>query len=483
MALVVFNRLTRQKEEFIPLVEGEVRMYVCGPTVYDHAHIGHAKTYVNFDVMNRYFRFLGNKVRYVQNITDVGHLLDTGEDRILKKAGALSLEPMQVVETYTRSYFEDMDALNVLRPDISPRASGHIPEQIKMVEGLIEKGHAYVSDAGDVYFDVTTFPEYGKLSGQKLEDLIGGHRVDVAEGKRSPADFALWRHADPEHLMKWDSPWGVGFPGWHIECSAMSMKYLGETFDIHGGGLENRFPHNECEIAQAEALTGQPFARYWLLTGSLTIDGVKMSKSLGNFVTVKDALAEYPAEAIRVFILSSHYASPVDYSDEALQAAERGWQRIMGAVQLVRHALADAPEGDAAGGFLNVVEEHRAAFLAAMDDDFNAPQALGALHNLTREVNTLLNSGEEVGRSTLEAVDAAYRDLGGDVLGIVPDEVAGAGGDAARQRELIDLLIDLRAEARASKAWDRADQIRDRLAEIGVVLEDRADGTIYKIQP
>jgi cysteinyl-tRNA synthetase len=483
MTLVVFNRLTRQKEEFIPLVEGEVKMYVCGPTVYDHAHIGHAKTYVNFDMINRTFRFLGNKVRYVQNITDVGHLLDTGEDRILKKAGALSLEPMEVVETYTRSYFEDMDALNVLRPDISPRASGHVPEQIKMVEGLIEGGHAYVSDAGDVYFDVTTFPEYGKLSGQKLEDLIGGHRVDVAEGKRNPADFALWRHADPEHIMKWDSPWGVGFPGWHIECSAMSMKYLGETFDIHGGGLENRFPHNECEIAQAEALTGEPFARYWLLTGSLTIDGVKMSKSLGNFITVKDALAQYPAEAIRTFILSSHYASPVDYSDEALQAAERGWQRIMGAVQLVRHELAEAPEGDAASGFLTAVEEHREAFLAAMNDDFNAPQALGALQTLTREVNTLLNSGEEVGRSTLEAIDAAYADLGGDVLGIVPDEMASVGGDAERQRELVQLLIDLRAEARENKAWDRADQIRDRLAEIGVILEDRADGTIYKIQP
>jgi cysteinyl-tRNA synthetase len=266
MALQVFNRLTRRKEAFIPLVDGQVRMYVCGPTVYDHAHLGHAKTYVAFDTIVRYLRYSGFQVRYVQNITDVGHLLDTGEDRILKKAGALSLEPMEVVETYTRSYFEDMDALGVVRPNISPRASGHVPEQIGMTQALIDKGHAYVTSKGDVYFDVSTFPEYGKLSGQELEKLEAGTRVEVAEGKRHPSDFALWRHAEPEHLMQWDSPWGRGFPGWHVECSAMSSKYLGETFDIHGGGLENRFPHNECEIAQSEALSGKPFARYWLLT-------------------------------------------------------------------------------------------------------------------------------------------------------------------------------------------------------------------------
>ncbi len=482
MALQVFNRLTRRKEEFVPLAEGQVRMYVCGPTVYDHAHIGHAKTYVSFDVVNRYLRYKGYQMRYVQNITDVGHLLDSGEDRILKKAGALSLEPMEVVEAYTRSYFEDMDALGVLRPDISPRATGHIPEQIDMIEGLIEKGHAYVTEAGDVYFDVTSFPEYGKLSGQRLEELVGGARVEVAEGKRHPADFALWRHAEPEHLMQWNSPWGRGFPGWHIECSAMSMKYLGETFDIHGGGLENRFPHNECEIAQAEALTGEPFARYWLLTGSLTVEGVKMSKSLGNFVTVKDALFRYHPEAIRLFILSSHYSNPVDYSEAALEAAQKGWERLMGAVQLVRLALRDAPESDAASGFLTVLDEHREQFIEAMDDDFNAPAAIGMLQNLTREVNTLLNSGEEIGRATLQAIDDLYRNLGGDVLGLVPDDAAGVGVDAGRQDGVIELLIELRAEARDSKEWARADRIRDRLAELGVILEDRPDGTIYKIE-
>lgn len=482
MTIVVFNRLTRQKEEFIPLVEGQVRMYVCGPTVYDHAHIGHAKTYISFDVINRYLRYKGYRVRYVQNITDVGHLLDTGEDRILKKAGALALEPMEIVEIYTRSYFEDMDALGVLRPDISPRASGHVPEQIAMTQALIEKGHAYVTDQGDVYFDVTTFPEYGKLSGQRLDDLIAGARVEVGEGKRHPADFALWRHAEPEHLMQWDSPWGRGFPGWHVECSAMAMKYLGETFDIHGGGLENRFPHNECEIAQAEALTGKPFARYWLLVGSLSIDGVKMSKSLGNVVTIKDALKEYRPEAIRTFILSSHYSSPIDYSQEAMDAAQKGWERLMGAVRLVRHALRSAEQGEAGTGFLSVLDEYRQRFIAAMDDDFNAPVALGVLQELTREVNTLINSGEPLGRPVLEAIDNLYRELGGQVLGLVPEDLGAGGVDAERQEGLIQLLIELRAEARQNRNYALADRIRERLAALGVILEDRPDGTIYKIQ-
>ncbi|MBN1310070.1 MAG: cysteine--tRNA ligase [Anaerolineae bacterium] len=482
MNLQVFNRLTRQKEDFKPLVEGQVKMYVCGPTVYDHAHLGHAKTYVAFDVIVRYLRYLGYKVRYVQNITDVGHLLDTGEDRILKKAGALSLEPMEVVETYTHSYFDDMDALGVVRPDISPRASGHVPEQITMTQGLIEKKHAYVTREGDVYFDVTTFPEYGKLSGQNLDELVGGKRVEVAEGKRHAADFALWRHAEPEHLMQWDSPWGRGFPGWHIECSAMAARYLGETFDIHGGGLENRFPHNECEIAQSEALTGKPFANYWLLTGSLTVDGVKMSKSLGNFVTIKDALKIYQPEALRLFILSSHYSSPVDYSDAALKATQSGWERLMGAVRLVRYTRQNASEGDAAAGFEAVLDEHKARFAAAMDDDFNAPAAIGVLYDLNREVNTLLNSGETIGRPILDSIEQVYHKLGGDVLGIIPDEITETGTDAARQDGLIRFLIEMRADARARKDFAAADNIRNRLVDLGVMLEDRADGTVYKLQ-
>jgi len=390
---------------------------------------------------------------------------------------------MEVVETYTRSYFEDMDALGVRRPDISPRASGHVPEQIKMAQRLIDKGYAYVTNVGDVYFDVTSFPDYGKLSGRKLDELKSGEREISGSDKHNEADFALWRHADPEHLMKWDSPWGVGFPGWHIECSAMAMKYLGDTFDIHGGGLENQFPHNECEIAQAEALTGEPFAKYWLLTGSLTINGEKMSKSLGNFITVKDALKTYPAEAIRAFILSSHYSSPVDYSEEAVISAQKGLDRLMGAVRLTRHQLQSAPDNGAGEDFQAALDEARKQFLEAMDDDFNTPKAMGFLQNITRDVNTLLNGEEPVARASLEAIDTLYSDLGGEILGIVPDEVKSEGqASAKRQDELIQLLIDLRAAARQNKDFATSDRIRDELAAIGVALEDRPDGTFYKIQ-
>jgi cysteinyl-tRNA synthetase len=330
MTLEVYNMLTREKEEFVPLAKDRVHMYVCGPTVYDHAHLGHAKTYIAFDVMARYLRFKGYRVRYVQNITDVGHLLDTGEDRIMKGARRERVEPMELVETYTRSYFEDMDRLGVQRPNISPRASGHVPDQIEMIKQLLAKGHAYETD-GNVYFDVGSFAEYGKLSGRKVEELEAGARIAVREEKRHPADFALWKRAEPEHILRWPSPWGWGYPGWHIECSAMSTKYLGSTFDIHGGGIDNLFPHNECEIAQAEAATDKTFARYWLLAGTLTVNGVKMSKSLGNFLTLKEAFKLYSPQALRFFVLSSHYRSPVDFSRDALMAAQRGVDRIQAA--------------------------------------------------------------------------------------------------------------------------------------------------------
>jgi cysteinyl-tRNA synthetase len=478
MAVTVFNRLTREKEEFIPLHEGFVGMYVCGPTVYDYPHIGHAKTYVAFDVVVRYLRYRGFDVRYVQNITDVGHLLDSGEDRILRKAAAMRLEPMEVAEMYTRVYFEAMDALNVTRPDISPRASGHVPEQIEWVTALLESGHAYEVE-GNVYFDVASFPEYGKLSGRRVEDMDAGARVEVREEKRHPADFALWKRAEPEHVMQWSSPWGRGYPGWHIECSAMSTKYLGQPFDIHGGGIDNIFPHNECEIAQTEAATGKTFARYWLLTGSLTVDSVKMSKSLGNFITIQDALEQYRPEAIRAFVLSGHYSSPIDFSEAALDSAQRGWERLYNTVRLVRLTMRTAPETDAASGFGKVLDEYRAQFDEAMDEDFNTPVAMGALHELATEVNTLLNSGEVVGRAALEAIDALYRELGNDVLGIIPEEAA-SGGSAEREGRLVEYLIELRAEARAAKDFVKADAIRDRLAEIGIILEDRADGTVYR---
>ena len=479
MSLQVYNMLTRRKVRFIPLQEGQVNMYVCGPTVYDHAHIGHAKLYVSMDVIVRYLRFKGLRVRYVQNITDVGHLLDTGEDRILKGAARERSEPMQVVERYMRSYFEDMDALGVTRPDISPRASAHIPEQIEIAQALIELGYAYEVN-GSVYFDVAKWPGYGKLSGRRVEELEEGARVAVREEKRHPADFALWKRAEPEHILRWNSPWGAGFPGWHVECTAMATKYLGPTFDIHGGGLENIFPHNECEIVQSEAWTGKPFARYWLLTGSLTIDGVKMSKSLGNFVTLKDALQKHRAEAIRFFILSGHYRNPVDYGADALTAAEAGLQRLLGPVALVRERARTASVGEADAGVLAMLDNQRERFTDAMDDDFNAPAALAVLFDLTTEVNKLLNSGATLSRGTLEAIDGTYQSLGGRVLGVVPDQF-----QQEANLELVDglvkMLIQLRAEARLAKDYARADEIRDRLAALGAVLEDRPDGTTWRL--
>ena len=480
MSLKIYNVLNRQKEAFKPLTEGKINIYVCGPTVYDYSHIGHAKTYVGFDVIVRYLRYLGYDVLYVQNITDVGHMLDTGEDRILRKARQISSLPMAVVETYMRDYFADMDALGVKRPDISPRASAHIPEQIAMVQTLIEKGHAYEVD-GSVYFDVASHPDYGKLSGRIVEDLEEGTRITIREEKKHPADFALWKKAEPEHILRWPSPWGEGFPGWHIECSAMATKYLGQTFDMHGGGIDNIFPHNECEIAQSEAAHGEAFCNYWMLTGSLTLDGVKMSKSLGNTLTIKDALARWRPEAIRTFILSSHYSNPIDFSDDAIEAAFKGWQRIWGAVTLVRDQLRRAQSGEANADVLAMLEKAKATFMEKMNDDFNMPAALASLQDLTRQVNTLLNEGDTQSQETLTAVDQLYRELGGDVLGIVPDQ-AESSANAEREDGLIRLLIDLRANARANKDWATSDQIRDQLRDLGVALEDRADGTIWKLE-
>jgi cysteinyl-tRNA synthetase len=484
MALQLYNVLGREKQPFQALSEGKVNMYVCGPTVYDHPHIGHAKSYVSFDVMVRYLRYSGLDVLYVQNITDVGHLLDDGEDRILKKARQSAARPMQIVETYTRSYFEAMDALGVQRPDISPRASAHIPEQISMIENLIRKGHAYESN-GSVYFDVTSYPDYGKLSNRRPEEQEEGTREAVRDDKRHPMDFALWKNAEPEHILQWDSPWGRGFPGWHIECSAMAAKYLGETFDIHGGGIDNIFPHNECEIAQSECAHHAPFANYWLLVGSLMVpdpdtgDPVKMSKSLGNFVTVSGALARYPAEAIRMMILGVHYSNPLVFSDSTFESAKNGWDRLMSAVRLTRSRLRHAPEGAEGNAILEVVNNTRQTFAQALDDDFNAPQALASLYELTREVNTLLNNNAAVGKGVIEAIDLAYTQLGGDVLGIIPSSMS-SSANAEREDGLIKMLIQMRTNARLAKNYAESDRIRQDLLDLGIVLEDRADGTIWR---
>jgi cysteinyl-tRNA synthetase len=486
MSLQLYNYTAREKQAFVPVHEGFVGMYVCGPTVYGHAHIGHAKAYITFDVLHRYLEHLGYRVRYVQNITDVGHLsgdADEGEDKIAQQARRERQQPMEVVEAYTRSYFEDMDQLNVRRPDISPRASGHVPEQLELAETLIEKGVAYESN-GSVFFSVASWPSYGKLSGRRVEDQEEGARLEVNPDKRDPRDFAVWRAAAPEHIMQWRSPWGPGYPGWHAECTVMARKYLGLPFDIHGGGLENIFPHNESEVAQCEAAYGAEFARYWVLNNMVTVNGTKMGKSLGNFTTIKDALARHESMTIRFFILSGHYRSNTDFSNAALDGAEKGFERLIGTVRLVRERLTKAQDGadNQAGedaGFMAAIEEHRVRFLAAMDDDLNTPQALAVLFDLNKMVNTLLNSGQPVGRTALEAIDAAYRTLGGDILGLIPDELPQAG--AALDSALMSILIDLRAQERQAKNWAAADMIRRRLAEIGVSIEDRPEGTVWRV--
>jgi len=482
MSLQVFNYLTRKKEIFEPLERGRVGMYVCGPTVYDHCHLGHAKTYVAVDVIVRYLRFRGYQVRYVQNLTDVGHLLDTGEDRIVRGARRARVEPMELVETYTRSYFEDMDALEVIRPNISPRASGHIPEQIEMIQTLLEKGYAYETGEGDVYFSVEKFPEYGKLSGHKIEELEPGARVAVREEKRHPADFALWKHAEPGHILHWPSPWGWGYPGWHAECSAMATKYLGETFDIHGGGLDNIFPHNECEIAQAEAATGKPFARYWILVGSLTVNGIKMSKSLGNSLTLKDALRLYSPETLRSFILSSHYRGPMGYSRDAILAAERGIERLHNTVRALRARMERAvPSGTADLSYITDLDAYREAFMEAMDDDFNTPRAIAALFDFNKEVNSLLASGHPMSLGTLAAMDGLYRELGGQVLGIIPDDLTQEiGGELVEG--LMDIILSIRQLYRTAKDWEQADVLRRQLAELGIVIEDRSEGPTWRVE-
>lgn len=486
MALQIFNVLGREKQQFTPIEDGRVGMYVCGPTVYDHSHLGHAKTYVSFDVVVRYLRYSGLDVLYIQNITDVGHLRANDDDRVLVKAEQLNAKPMQIVETYTRSYFEDMDALGVTRPDISPRASGHVPEQIEMIQTLIRNENAYVSE-GNVYFDVTSDPNYGQLSNRRVEDQQDESRDLVGGGKNHPADFALWKKADPEHILRWNSPWGEGFPGWHIECSAMARKYLGANFDIHGGGIDNIYPHNENEIAQSECANGEAFANYWMLTGSLNVldefEGipVKMSKSLGNFVTIKDALQDYRPQELRYFILTSHYSNPVVYSEDSLVSAKSGWERLMNAVSLTRQQMNHAPEGDAGNSFLERLEKAKTEFSEVMDDDFNSPRAIAVLQDLTRDVNTLLNDEAEVGLSVLNAINETYGQMGGDVLGLIPSADIADSGDSQRESSLIEMLIEMRAQARANKDYARSDQIRDQLSAIGITLEDRADGTIWKV--
>ncbi len=477
--LRLYNSLSRQKEVFEPIHEGRVHMYVCGPTVYNDAHLGHGKTYVNFDTIVRYLRYLGYRVLYVQNITDVGHLLDSGEDRILKGAQREQVQPMELAETYARRYFRDMDRLNVLRPDISPRATGHVLEMIEWIQSLIDKGFAYESN-GSVYFSVSRFAEYGKLSGRRVDELRAGARVDVLEEKRDAADFALWKRAEPEHIMRWNSPWGEGFPGWHIECTVMATKYLGQPFDIHGGGLENKFPHHECEVAQAEAATGKPFARYWMHNGMLMIRGEEMHKSLGNFVTLEQAFERWDPMTIRFFILQSHYRGPLDLTEEAIEAAGKGASRLFTAINAVRRRLVTAPAGEASAQVRELLERGRQQFEESMNDDFNTAGAIAALFEVTREVNGMLAGEPPLTRGSLEAIDAFYRTLVTDVLGLLPPAEEGPGAGMATK--LIELLVETRTKLRQNKQWALADEVRDRLAEMGVQLKDSAEGTTWTLE-
>ncbi|MRJ41125.1 MULTISPECIES: cysteine--tRNA ligase [Idiomarina] len=456
--LKVFNTLTRQKEEFKPITPGKVKLYVCGVTIYDYCHIGHARTYVAFDVIVRYLRARGFEVTYVRNITDV-------DDKIIRRAQENSEAIADVTERYTQAMHDDFDALNLLRPDIEPTVTGHMQDIIVMIERLIADGHAYVANDGDVLFDVSTFKEYGQLSRQNLEQLQAGARVDVADNKQDPLDFVLWKQAKANE-PSWQSPWGAGRPGWHIECSAMNKRHLGEHFDIHGGGSDLIFPHHENEVAQSCCANHSPYVNYWMHSGMVQVDEVKMSKSLGNFFTIRDVLAQFDAETVRYFLLSSHYRSQLNYSKDNLEQARASLERLY-------TALRDAPEVAASEPAAADLHDR---FYAAMDDDFNAPEALAVLFELAREVNRALTAGDSAAAG---AYAAQLRQLG-QLLGLLTQTPAaflqGADADVAE----IEALIAERNAARAAKDWARADAARDKLAAMQIELEDTATGTRWR---
>lgn len=488
--LTIYNTLTRTKQTFKPIHEGRVGMYVCGPTVYGDGHLGHARPAITFDILFRYLTHLGYKVRYVRNITDVGHLehdADEGEDKIAKKARLEQLEPMEVVQHYLTRYHKAMEALNVLPPSIEPHASGHIIEQIEYIKKIIESGYAYISD-GSVYFDVPKYNRdhpYGKLSGRNIDELYANTRtLDGQDQKHHPADFALWKKAAPEHIMHWPSPWSEGFPGWHLECSTMGEKYLGETFDIHGGGMDLMFPHHECEIAQSVAHNGHETVSYWMHNNMITINGKKMGKSLGNFITLDEFFngshqllqQPYSPMTIRFFILQAHYRGTVDFSNEALKASEKALSRMLEGYRRLQELTASDTST------IDVSDiSHRC--YEAMDDDLNTPIVIATLFDALRLVNQVKDGNAKATQTDIDTLRQIFDTFLIDILGI-RTEIAGTTDNPEALKpfeQAVDLLLEIRAKAKTAKDWTTSDLIRDRMAEIGFTVKDTKDGAEWKI--
>ncbi|MBX2827723.1 MAG: cysteine--tRNA ligase [Flavobacteriaceae bacterium] len=485
--LSLYNSLTKQKEKFRPIHEGAVGMYVCGPTVYSNVHLGNCRTFLSFDLVFRYLKHLGYKVRYVRNITDAGHLENDGEsgdDPILKKARIEQLEPMEVVQKYSVDFHNVMAQFNALPPSIEPTATGHIIEQIKIVEDIIAKGYAYEKN-GSVYFDVVKFNEdhnYGKLSGRQLEDMIANTRELAAQSeKKNPQDFALWKKAEPQHIMRWPSPWSDGFPGWHLECTAMSTKYLGNNFDIHGGGMDLKFPHHECEIAQAEACNNQSPVNYWMHANMLTLNGKKMAKSTGNnilphelFSGENDILSKAFAPTVaKFFMYQAHYRSILDFSKDALEASEKGYHRLMDAYRSL-----DGIEVGVESTFS--VSVWRQSCYDAMNDDFNSPILIAQLFEAAKHINALKEGKASISKEDLDMLKKTMHDFLFDVLGLVDAALEGTG-DSNKLSGVVELLITLRNEARANKDFATSDKIRDQLLEMGIQLKDGKDGTTFSL--
>ncbi len=488
--LFIYNTLTRRKEVFKSITPGRVGMYVCGPTVYGDAHLGHARPAITFDLLFRYLQHIGYKVRYVRNITDVGHLehdADEGEDKIAKKARLEELEPMEVAQYFTNRFHSAMEALNVLPPSIEPHATGHIIEQIELVKEIMNNGFAYESE-GSVYFDVEKYNKvhhYGKLSGRNLEDVINNSRaLDGVGEKRNQVDFALWKCAQPQHIMRWPSPWSNGFPGWHCECTAMGRKYLGAHFDIHGGGMDLVFPHHECEIAQAVASQGSDMVNYWMHNNMITINGQKMGKSLNNFITLAQffngehvALTQaYSPMTIRFFILQAHYRSTVDFSNEALQASEKGLSRLMEGVANLKRIT---PEVNGTVG-MDYVDELRAKCYEAMNDDMNSPIVISHLFDACRVINTIVDKKASISIDTLSALTEVFHLFAFDILGL-KEETGGGSGREEAFGKVVDMLLEQRMIAKANKDWATSDKIRDHLAALGFEVKDTKDGFTWKL--